>query len=1107
MSKNQNGLLARFREAKPVLFTVACVLLCTVALAQTTQVSQVSGRVSDPTGAVVPGAQVKITNTDTGFNRVVQTDVNGAYVLPNLPIGQYKLEVQKQGFTTYIQQGIVLQVNTNPSIPVTLQVGSQSEHIEVQADVAMVETHSTAVGQVIDQSKVVDLPLNGRNVTQLVGLSGAAVAYEPARDGGQALVSNKNYPTASAFSVAGGQAGQTLFALDGAPHMDPSSNVGLPMPMPDALQEFKVETSSLPANYGTQPGGVVNVVTKSGTNQLHGSAFEFLRNYAMNAKNFFATGNDGLKRNQFGGALGGAIVRDKLFFFGGYQGTLETISPAANIAFVPTPATLQGDFTQIASPACNNGKQVTLKAPFVNNKVPVGSLNSVALAMLKFLPVSNDPCGQLTYSIPGRDHDNQETGRVDWNKSATHSIFARYFITDYQHPPVFNNNLLNVSTDASVGLSDRVHSATIGDTYTINSRTISSLRINYARSGVRRYLPNGVPTWGDLGANIFSPVQNWLNANVSGRFVLACTNCSPSYFFNNEYEVGEDLTMIRGRHEIAVGGSWLHYRMNGFGNFQRNGVETFNGQVTGNSLADFMLGKPSSSLQSNGQNLHERANMPSLYAQDNIRINTHLTINAGVRWDPYLLPYNADHQASIFDPAWFQAGIKSQHFVNAPVGTLFYGDPGMPGASYGNAKWANFAPRLGFVFDPRGKGQETLRGGYGIFYGSTPLFLQVGTHTPWASPITLPQPAGGLSNPYQTYPGGNPFPTQTPPPANVVFPQFGGGLGNFKLHPKPMYIEQWNLAFQKQMPGDWLVSASYIGNHTVHALIGEVDNPVQYVPGNCTAGQYGLTAAGACSSAANENFRRKLYLANPAQGVFYGAVNNFGDSAKGTYNGLLLSAQHRFAHNFSLLVNHTWSHCLNESDTVLNGAGTPQDPNNVAAEYGNCASDHRHIFNASIVARTPKFEADWTRRFLTGWQIAPIITARSGGFTTLATGTDTSLTGQTIRANQVASSSASNQSITQWFNTAAFVAPGPGQFGNVARNTIRGPAGWNLDMALSRSFNITERNAIDFRVEAFNTLNHPQFNNPSTAMNSATYGRITSARDPRIMQLALKYHF
>jgi hypothetical protein len=1085
---------------------VFCLTLCGTLLAQT-QVAQVSGTVLDPTGAAVPGAKVTITNVNTGYARAVDSDDSGAYVLPNLPVGTYRLDVLKSGFSAYRQTGIVLQVNTNPQINVPLAIGAETQSVEVQASSAMVETQSNGVGQVIDERRVIDLPLNGRNVTQLVALSGAAVAYDPTPAAGQSLLSNKNYPTASAFAVAGGQPGQTLFALDGAPHMDATSNVGLPMPMPDALQEFKVETSSLPANYGTQPGGVVNVVTKAGTNRFHGSAFEFVRNYALNAKNYFATRNDGLKRNQFGGAVGGPILHDKLFFFAGYQRTLENVSPAANVAFVATQAALAGDFTAMASPACNAGKQITLKAPFVNNKIPTSAMNPVALKFLQLLPLSTDPCGQLTYSVPSATHEDQETVRGDWQKSSKHTLFARYFLTDYQHPPVFGGNLLNVSSDPNVGLKDRVHSAVVGDTYTFGPHVISSFRASYSRSGVVRYLPAGVPTLGELGANVFSPVPNWLNVNVSGRFVLACTNCSPSYFVSNDYQIGEDLTIIRGRHQIAVGGSWIHFRLNGFGNFQRNGTFTFNGQVTGNGLADLIIGRPSSTLQSNGQNLHERANIPSMYVQDNVRVNPHVSLNVGLRWDPYLLPYNSDHQASIFDLNWFRSGVKSQHFTNAPIGTLFYGDPGMPGASYAFPKKANFSPRVGIVIDPRGKGAETIRAGFGIFYGTTPLFLQVGTHTPWANPVTLSQPAGGLSNPYQTFAGGNPFPTPNPPPANITFLQFGGGLGNFKAHPQPTYIEQWNLALQKQLPGDWLVSASYIGNHTLHALVGEIENPVTYVPGACVAGQYGLTAAGPCSTAANENFRRALILANPGQGQFYAGVTNFGDSGTGTYNGLLLSVEHRFAHNFSLLANHTWSHCLNESETVLNGAGTPQDPNNLRAEYGNCQADRRHIFNLSMVARTPKFSGTWVNRLAGGWQLSPILTTRTGSHATVATGTDTSLMGLTTRPNLTGNPAASSQSITTWFNTSAFTAPGPGQIGNVGRGTIEGPGGWNIDVALSRTFQVTERHGFDFRVESFNVLNHPQFNNPSTAMNSATFGRITSARDPRIMQLALKYHF
>jgi Carboxypeptidase regulatory-like domain len=368
-----------------ILVLVFAALSSTYGLwAQATQSAQIAGTVQDQSGAALAQARIGLTNTETGIVRETVSGGDGAYTLPNLPSGTYRLNVSKAGFAAYLQSGIVLQVSTNPQINVTLKLGQISEQVEVQANAAMVETHSNGVGQVIDQERVLELPLNGRQVSQLVTLSGAAADFVPT-SAGQSLISNKNYPTAAAFSVAGGQGGQTQFLVDGGNNMDPISNIGLPMPFPDALQEFKVETSSLPANYGSQPGGVVNVGTKSGGNSFHGDAFEFLRNYAFNARNFFAPTRDSLKRNQFGGVFGGPIRRNKLFFLAGYQGTQERVAPAANTNFVPTAATLQGDFTGIAS--CGN---VTLKAPFAGNKVDRSLLNPVALNLLKVIPISND---------------------------------------------------------------------------------------------------------------------------------------------------------------------------------------------------------------------------------------------------------------------------------------------------------------------------------------------------------------------------------------------------------------------------------------------------------------------------------------------------------------------------------------------------------------------------------------------------------------------------------------------------------------------------------------------------------------------------------------------
>jgi hypothetical protein len=1084
-----------------VRITAAWLLACCV-WGQTSQVSQVSGAVQDATGAAIPDAEITITTVNTAVARTVRSGRDGSYLLSNLPPGPYTLRGSKEGFAPYVQSGIVLEVNTNPQINITLNVGGITQQIEVVANAAQVETHDTGVGQVIDQERVLELPLNGRQVTQLVTLSGAANDFVPT-SAGQSLISNKNYPTSAAFSVAGGQGGQTLFVLDGGNHMDPISNIGLPMPFPDALQEFKVETSSLPANYGSQPGGVINVITRGGGNEFHGDAFEFIRNYALNARNFFAPKRDSLKRNQFGGTIGGPVIKNKLFFFGGYQGTFEKVAPAANINYVATAAALQGDFTGIAS--CGN---VTLKAPFVGNKVPITLLNPVALNLLKQIPVSTDPCGKLTYGIPSSDHENQYVVRSDWQVNEKHSFFARYFITDYQHPPYYTNNLLTMSTDASVGLADRVNSAVAGENFIITPNMISSFRASFSRASVVRYTPAGAPTPTQLGANVTQGVPGYAFINISSYFTPMCQNCSPGPWISTNYQLSEQINWIRGAHQVAFGVTAQNSRLNSFGNFSRNGNFTFNGQNTGNSLADFMLGRPSSFTQNNGQIGDERLTIPALFVQDNLRLSSHFNVSAGLRWDPYLSPWKAVPQVSIFDLGWYNADIRSQVFTNAPAGTLFVGDPGMPGKHYFNSRWGEFAPRLGVVYDPRGKGLETIRAGYGLFYGAVPLFLQNGTHAPFAFPASIPNPAGGFSNPYagSTY-GTNPFPLPSPLPSNVAFPQFGGGLGFFKLNPKPTYMEQWNLALQKQFAGDWLLSASYLGNRTLHLEIGEPLNPAIYIPGNCVAGQYGLSAPGPCSNQSNTNFRRVLYLANPLKAAAYSAVGGFGDGAIATYDALLLSAQHRLTHNFTVLANYTWSHCLTQNEVALNGGGSPQDSNDRAAEYGNCLSDRRQVFNLTSVVRTPKFSGTWMQRILGDWQESTIFTKATGTHVTPATGFDTSLTGSGTRPNAVGSPDLSNATIAKWFNTSAFTPAPTGSWGNSGVGVITGPGAWNVDVALSREFRITERQKIDFRAEAFNLFNHARFGNPDATLNSPTYGQIFSARDPRILQGALKYVF
>ncbi|MGH9353294.1 MAG: carboxypeptidase regulatory-like domain-containing protein, partial [Terriglobia bacterium] len=449
--------VTRRGEIVPILFagrpwvglTLALLLLlgsgAASLWAQAVASAQISGLVTDPSGAAVPNANVIATQTDTGVVRTTLSGPDGTYVLPNLPVGPYRLEVRANGFNTYLQTGILLQVSNTVAINVTLHVGQVNQQVQVSANASMVQTDSTSVAQVIDQRRILDMPLNGRQATQLILLSGAATNTLPAN---QDLQGSKTYFSSQTVSVAGGQANGTNYLMDGGDNNDAFSNIDLPFPFPDAIQEFSVQTNSLSARYGLHPGAVVNVVTKSGTNQYHGDAFEFVRNGAFNARDFFAATQDTLRRNQFGGTIGGPIKKDKVFGFFGYQGTRIRTAPPQSIAFIPTQAALNGDFSQLESATCQSSHKArtivnpVTGQPFLNDFVTPSLFNQQALALLKYLPVSGNSCGEATYAIPSPQNEDQYIGRVDWNQSTKDALFGRYFIANYNNPPVFDNNLL-----------------------------------------------------------------------------------------------------------------------------------------------------------------------------------------------------------------------------------------------------------------------------------------------------------------------------------------------------------------------------------------------------------------------------------------------------------------------------------------------------------------------------------------------------------------------------------------------------------------------------------------------------------------------------------------
>ena len=1102
---------------RTIFVVLACLVICASAHAQS--VAQINGTVKDSTGAVLPGVDVKVTQTDTGVSRAAVTNEFGSYTLPSLPVGPYKLEVALPGFKTYVQTGIVLQVNSNPTIPVVLEVGTVDQSVTVEASAAMVETTSNAIGQVIDQQRVVDLPLNGRRITDLATLTGGAtdlhnVMLANGNTQGTALTPNRNYPGGGAIAIAGAAGNKTNYRLDGTANMDLVTGASLPFPFPDALQEFKLETSSLPASAGQLPGGMVNVVTKSGTNTFHGGAFEFIRNSAVNARNFFAATNDGVKRNQFGGYLGGPIVRDKAFFFAGYQGTRESVAPAAFVANVATAATKAGDFTAMMGPSCFNRN---LGAPYVNNKLDPSRISPIALKILAMIPESTDPCGKLTYSIPSHDREDQAVGKVDYQINEKQSLFVRYFIAKHTVPAAFDGkNLLLMSQQISVGKDDMVQTGSIGHTYTFNTTMLNKIHLGFQRSAIERSPTTGVPTWQELGAGVYSPVKGYFNLSITNYFTPLHGNNNPAPWAATTFMLSDDFSMIRGRHQLGFGFSAWNLRTVAHGHIRTSGSFAFGSTLTGNGLANFIAGLSTSYTQNGGQYMDYHYTGPSLYLQDNFRLNSRLTINAGLRWDPFrAMSFDVEDGVSLFDPAWFAEGSKSKRFINAPAGVRFAGDEGMPPAFdqyFGN--WKKFAPRLGFVYDPRGTGQETIRAGFGMFYDTISLGTDQNSSNPWQFSVNIPNPTS-MENPWagSVY-GTNPYPVPNPFPKDYVFPQFGGGFNTWKPRREPPYMLQWNLALQKQFPGDWMGSATYLGNRSLHQDFTEPFNPVVYIPGRCVAGEYGLTAAGNCSTTGNENYRRLLYLQDPVGAFGLGNTNWDGDGGNANYNALVTSVQKRFTQNYTVLANHTWSRCMNESGG--------QNPYDRREGYSSCNQDIRQAFNLSSVVSSPQFSSPVWRKIAGNWKLSTIFTANTGPYVTVSTGLNVPGTGTQPNYVPGQNPTLDNPTISKWFNTAAFVAPdlactnggkvgpaflGSQCYGTVGQGTIQGPGAWNINMALARNFNVKEQTHIAIRIEAFNVLNHTRFAPPNTTMNSADFGKILYANTPRQLQGSLKFTF
>lgn len=1099
----------------------ALILLLTAGAAWAQATAQLSGTVRDESGAVLPGVTVTVTQTDTGLTRTAVTDETGGYLLTNLPTGPYRLEVALQGFRTYVQTGIVLQVGGTPTVNAVLGVGSLEESVTVEAAAPLVDVRSAGISTVVDNEAIVELPLQGRQVTDLIVLAGAAVLDS---------VPSRGMPGGVRISVAGGLPFGVAYTLDGAEHNNPQSNANLPLPFPDALQEFEVATSGLSAENGVKSGASVNAATKSGTNRLSGNGFEFLRDRRFNAPEHFAAFgpdgkqvDDGLRRHQFGGTLGGPIIRDKLFFFGAYQGTIRRQVPTGNISYVPTAQMLAGDFTAITSPACA-GRQINLSAPFVNNRINPALFSPAALNIAARLSQTTDPCGEVRWEISADENQHIPVARIDYQMTNNQLIFGRYMGTKQTVPAPWTGPGDNILKTTDAGTNDQLHALVLGHTQVVSASVVNAARFTYNSTNSRRGQTPGFFSPADVGVKMYSyPPGDQFPLTVSNNFSFNSGGATLRRSTHQTYAFSDDLTLVRGSHQLGFGANVRRWKFDTVSTSRTGGTWTIDGSLTGHALADFLTGRVAR-LEIGGPSILDIHNWYlGAYAQDAWRVSDRVTINAGVRWEPYFGQYVENDAIVIFRKENFDQGIRSKVFLNAPPGLVYPGDAGFPDGKTGlNTQWGNLAPRAGVAWDVHGDGRLAVRSSYSMGYD----FMAGEYHNinsgapPFGNRSLINDPPGRMDDPWGHL-GGDPHPIVTGP--NVQYIPYGA-FGSMDPDINSPRAQQWNVTLEQQLGASWGVSASYLGSYADRLWAQTALNPGVFLGlGPCTLN----TAAGprsyqVCSTNANVNQRRKLSLENPIKSAGIGALDLNSDVGWQKYRGLKLAARHRTATGVSLNGSYTLSKCVGTpttNDFNQTSAGY-SDPDNPDLDAGYCDQDRRHLGTLNAGYQTPEVGDGVVRALASNWRLSGILSARSGSRLNITSGRDNAFTGShssVQRPDQVSddiygpgknASVKPGEPINNYFNRDAFRQPAPGILGNAPRNLAVGPAFWQIDLAISKLVSVVGTQRLELRLESFNLFNNFNWGNPNTNFNSSTFGRITSqAGAPRILQFGVKYDF
>ncbi len=1074
----------------------------------------IRGTVTDPSGAIVEGASVTARQTETGLSRTTTTDRAGAYLLLELPVGHYQLQVERTSFQTYIQQGISLDVNESATIPVALKVGAESEKIQVDADAEIIQAAVTSLGTVVSEREVLDLPLNGRNFTQLGLLQPGVVPLTPglAEAGGSLRASQ-------AYAVNGQRPESNNFLIDGANNFNGVDGGFVLKPPVDAVTEFRILTHNANAEFGNSLGSTTNIITRSGTNQIHGALWEFFRNDIFDATNFFAATTEPLKQNQFGASLGGPVRKDRTFLFGFYEG-FRNHQGETQSSTVPSVAERSGDFSAscpegFTAGFCNNPNHqlfnVFLNKPYPNNQLT--DINPLSTGLLSLFPLPNTGINLFTSTQIVTQNYDQFGIRLDHYLTTSDALNFRYMFNQ-------GNQFNPIPTSGAsvpgfpVGLDQRAQNFVAQETHTFNPNLIGVLRFSYLRNKFLYGERTNHTTPASLGFAYAPSLDVAVGPpfiQVNGYTTIGDPITGPRNSYENVFDYTGSLSWVHGRHDLKFGGGYEHLQINVLQGIATNGFFVFAPfPVVPNAFASFLFGQPVFFLQGRGDfSRGIRGNSLNGYAQDAYRVNSRLTLNLGLRYElPF--PYTeVQNRQTLFIP-----GRQSTVVPSAPAGLLYPGDAGVPGGLIPTFK-KGFAPRVGFAWDPTGSAKWLVTSAYGIFY--EPYYT--GQGGPLQSPISAPPylQTEQISTPNFADPfNGN-------PPVNG---QFATPLTNLTLDAKlPLpYTQDYDLNIQHSFGANLLLQVGYVGTKGTKLPRFIEGNPAIYIPG--------------VSTPSNAD-QRRLYsgctLADSPTACKFSSTGLIAGIANSSYNALEVSLKQRFSHGLSFLASYTYSKAIDDASSfnMTGSAAKPvagendlaQNPFDLAAERGPSLFDARHRFVFSYQWSLPFFHQSGgaMQAALGGWQVNGIVTAMSGTPFTIFDSTDVSdqggapeITGFSANRPNVVSGQDPNsgpKTVSAWLNRAAFaqVIPDPNspvqQFGNAGRNIGVGPRYSDWDFSIFKNFRVSESKDIQFRAEFFNILNHPNFRLPDSDISSPTFNQIQAALPPRVVQLALKFLF